>query len=128
MCTGTSCRCFTSTTAETLERTSYLTDSLSQIIGIDDCDVMCRVDERTVADSQGADTHIRVHSNKSSREHSYSRYAGLDQRLSYEKVWLQREKSIVKISTGAKEVDAILGGGYETQCITEMVRLSMSTT
>lgn len=35
---------------------------------------------------------------------------------------LQREKSIVKISTGAKEVDAILGGGYETQCITEMVR------
>eukprot|EP00892_Ulva_mutabilis_P010736 jgi/Ulvmu1/8034/UM004_0271.1 len=32
----------------------------------------------------------------------------------------KREKSIVKISTGAKEVDAILGGGYETQSITEM--------
>jgi hypothetical protein len=34
--------------------------------------------------------------------------------------FMQRQKSIVKISTGAKEVDAILGGGFETSCITEM--------
>jgi RecA/RadA recombinase len=32
----------------------------------------------------------------------------------------KRQKSIVRISTGSKEVDSILGGGYETQCITEM--------
>lgn len=32
----------------------------------------------------------------------------------------KRQKSVVKITTGAKEVDAILGGGFETACITEM--------
>jgi RecA/RadA recombinase len=33
---------------------------------------------------------------------------------------LQRQKNIVRISTGCKDLDAILGGGFETQCITEM--------
>lgn len=33
---------------------------------------------------------------------------------------MQREKSIVRISTGCKDLDAILGGGWETACITEM--------
>jgi meiotic recombination protein DMC1 len=33
---------------------------------------------------------------------------------------MQRQKSVVKINTGCKDLDAILGGGFETQCITEM--------
>ena len=33
---------------------------------------------------------------------------------------MQREKSIVRISTGCKDLDNILGGGWETACITEM--------
>jgi RecA/RadA recombinase len=32
----------------------------------------------------------------------------------------KRQKSVVRITTGSKEVDAILGGGFETACITEM--------
>ena len=33
---------------------------------------------------------------------------------------MQRQKSIVKISTGCKDLDNILGGGWETQTITEL--------
>jgi meiotic recombination protein DMC1 len=35
-------------------------------------------------------------------------------------VTVQRQKNVVKISTGCKDLDGILGGGFETQCITEM--------
>jgi meiotic recombination protein DMC1 len=33
---------------------------------------------------------------------------------------MQRQKNIVKITTGCKDLDSVLGGGYETQSITEM--------
>ena len=34
--------------------------------------------------------------------------------------FLQRSKEIVKISTGSKGLDALLEGGIESKCITEM--------
>lgn len=33
---------------------------------------------------------------------------------------LQRTKEIIKITCGSAAVDELLGGGFETRCITEM--------
>lgn len=33
---------------------------------------------------------------------------------------LQRQREIVRISTGATALDTLLGGGMETKCITEL--------
>lgn len=33
---------------------------------------------------------------------------------------MQRQKTVVRITTGAKDLDALLGGGWETGAITEM--------
>lgn len=35
-------------------------------------------------------------------------------------VCLQRQREIVRISTGATALDTLLGGGMETKCITEL--------
>lgn len=33
---------------------------------------------------------------------------------------MQRQREIVRISTGATALDTLLGGGMETKCITEL--------
>ena len=33
---------------------------------------------------------------------------------------MQRQREVMKISCGSSSVDEILGGGFETKCITEM--------
>jgi Rad51 len=35
-------------------------------------------------------------------------------------IWLQRQRDVVKISTGAEAVNELLGGGVETRAITEI--------
>jgi hypothetical protein len=34
--------------------------------------------------------------------------------------WVQRQRNVVKITTGARQLDDLLGGGIETKAITEM--------